>query len=383
MAKDYYDILGVDRNSTKKEIKKAYKKLAKKYHPDRFQDSNEKKKAEEKFKEINEAAAVLGDEKKRAQYDRFGSAGEQFDFSGFDFRDFGGFSGFGADFDFGDIFDTFFGGGFGGFSRSRTRNRSYRGSDLRFDLNITLKEVSEGVEKTIVLPRLEKCDKCDGKGAISSSGIESCDVCRGSGRQTKTRRTPFGLIQTTSTCSKCNGEGKIIKNPCPECNGEGRIKNSSKLKIRIPSGVEDGTRLRISGEGESGIKGGPSGDLYIVVHVKPHPLFERKGNDIYLEVPISFSQAALGDVIEVPTLNGNTKVRIPSGTQTNTIFKIKNKGLPRINGYGRGSQRIRVIVKTPEHLNKKQKSFLKEFAHALGEKSQPNKIFFDKLKDKF
>ncbi|MBN2421799.1 molecular chaperone DnaJ [Candidatus Woesearchaeota archaeon] len=380
--KDYYEILGVERNASKDEIKKAYKTLAKKYHPDKHQDSKQKKEAEEKFKEINEAAAVLGDEQKRAQYDRFGHAGGGFDFSGFDFRDFGGFSDFGADFDFGDIFDTFFGGGFGGFSRSRRRENSYRGADLRFDLNISLEEVAEGVEKTIVIPRFEKCDKCDGKGAAHSGDIVTCEVCNGSGRQTTTRRTPFGLFQTTTTCRKCHGEGTIINNPCRLCKGEGRVQKSSKLKIRIPAGVDDNTRLRIAREGEAGIKGGSPGDLYVIIHVMQHKLFEREGDSIFLDVPISFIQAALGDTIEIPTLKGKAKLKIPEGTQTNTVFKIKDKGLPNLNGYGRGSQNVKVIVQTPKRLNKKQKELLNELAKELGEKTTPNKSFFEKLKDK-
>ncbi|MBD3202999.1 molecular chaperone DnaJ [Candidatus Woesearchaeota archaeon] len=379
--KDYYEILGVSRDATKEEIKKAYKKKAKKYHPDRHQEEKKKKEAEEKFKEINEAAAVLGDEQKRAQYDRFGKAGDQFEFSGFDFRDFGNFGGFGGDFDFGDIFDTFFGGGFRGFSRSGRRS-SNRGSDLRFDMNISLEEAASGVEKTIVLPRLETCGKCDGKGAENSSDVETCNSCRGTGRETKTRRTPIGLIQTTSTCSRCRGEGTIIKNPCSECDGQGRVKKSSKLKIKIPAGITERSRLRISGEGEAGAKGGHPGDLYVVVHIKPHKIFERRGNDLFLEVPISFTQAAFGDIIEVPTLNGKSKLKIPAGTQTNTIFKMKNKGIPNLNSFGKGDQKVMVVINTPKKFTKKQEELLKEFAKSMGEKSTPSKNFFEKIMDK-
>jgi len=372
MPKDYYKILGVDRNASREEIKRAYKKLAKKYHPDRYQDEAQKKEAEAKFKEINEAAAVLGDEQKRAKYDRFGTA-QGVNFSDFNFRDFG--FNMGEEFDFGDIFDMFFGGGF-----SRSRRRSYRGSDLRFNLELSLNEVAEGVEKTIILPRHETCDKCNGKGAEHDSDIITCHKCGGNGRTTSARRTPFGLFQTTSTCDACHGEGKAIKKPCPKCRGEGRIQNNSRIKVKIPAGVEEGTRLRISGEGEAGEKGGPPGDLYVIIHIKPHKWFQRKGDDLYCEIPISFAQAALGDIVEVPTLKSKTRLKIPSGTQTHTLFKLKNRGIPHLNSYGRGDQLVRVIVETPTKLSKKQKSLLEEFDKVSGEK--PLKNFFRNLFDK-
>ncbi len=368
MAKDYYKILGVDKNASKEEIKKAYKRLAKKYHPDLNKDPG----AAEKFKEINEAASVLGDDEKRARYDRYGDANPNF--SGFDFRDFSGF-GHESDFDFGDIFDMFFGGGM----RPRGR-RSYRGSDLRFDLTLDLEEVAEGVEKTIKLPRLEKCTKCNGTGAKESSDIITCSQCHGSGRVTRTRRTPFGIFQTTATCSACQGEGTVIKNKCPKCRGLGRVQNSSKIKIKIPPGVEDGTRLRIANEGEAGIKGGPSGDLYVVIHVRKHRLFERHGDDLYIEIPISFAQAALGDTIEIPTLNGKAKLKIPPGTESHTIFKIKGKGLPSLHSSRKGSQKVRVIIQTPKKLTKKQVELLKEFEKLSGE--SPSKNFFKRIFDK-
>ncbi|MBU0758246.1 MAG: molecular chaperone DnaJ [Nanoarchaeota archaeon] len=378
--KDYYDTLGVDRNASKADIKSAYKKLAKKYHPDKFQDESEKKTAEEKFKEINEAAAILGDDAKRQQYDQFGKVNGASDFSGFDYNDFGGFT------DFGDIFDQFFGGGMGGFGSFGQRRgsrgggvRQYRGNDLRFDMNITLEEAAKGIEKTIKIPRMEKCDKCGGIGAKDSSDIDSCSTCHGSGRQTVTKRTPFGLFQTTSTCRTCGGEGKVVKNPCAECRGEGIVEKSAKLKIRIPEGVEDGSRLRITGEGEAGRKGGPHGDLFVVIHVKQHDVFQRLGNDLYLEVPISFTQAALGDTVQIPTIDGKTRLKIPEGTQTNTTFLIKGKGIPNINGYGRGAERVKVVIETPEKLNKKQKDLLKKFSDEMGEKSSPSKGFFEKF----
>ena len=367
MTKDYYETLGVDKGATKEEIKKAYKKLAKKYHPDINKESD----ASEKFKEINEAASVLGDDEKRAQYDRFGKA-DTSGFGGFDFRDFGAA---GGDFDFGDIFDMFFGGGM----RQGGRG-NYRGSDLRFDMSLELEDVEKGVEKTIKLPRLQTCEDCKGSGAKSSSDIVECNGCNGTGRMTRSRRTPFGIFQTTTTCNVCQGEGKIIKNPCKTCKGKGRVEKISRIKINIPAGVEDGMRLRVAGEGESGIKNGPAGDLYIVIHVKEHNVFERQGDDIYVEVPISFAQAALGDTIEVPTLNSKTKVKIPPGTETHTIFKIKSKGLPRLNRLGKGDQKVRVIIQTPAKLNKKQTELLKEFEKVSGE--SPSKSFFKKIFDK-
>lgn len=368
MSKDYYESLGIDKGSTKEQIKKAYKKLAKKYHP----DLNKEESATEKFKEISEAAAVLGDDEKRAQYDRFGTA-DTSGFSGFDPRDFGGSSG--GEFDFGDIFDMFFGGG-----ARQSNRRSYKGSDLRFDLNLDLVDVADEVNKTIRINRLEKCDNCNGSGAKSSSDVKSCSTCNGSGRMTRTRRTPFGMFQTTSTCSDCSGEGKVIKNPCSKCKGEGRLHNTADVKIQIPAGVEHGMRLRVGGEGEAGLKGGQSGDLYVVIHVKDHKLFVRDGDDLYLEIPISFTQATLGDIIEVATLKGKTKLKIPAGTETHTIFRIKNEGLPHINRHGRGDEKVRVMIETPQKLTKKQIEILKEFQEESGD--SPSNNFFKKIFDK-
>ena len=373
MAKDYYKILGVDKNATKEQIKKAYKRLAKKYHPDLNKDDG----AAEKFKEISEAASVLGDDNKRQQYNQFGDA-DAFKrasagaggFSGFDFSDFmSSTSGFG---DFGDIFDQFFGGGRRG--RSRRRGPS-RGSDLRFDLEISLEEAAFGAKKHIIIPRLETCTKCDGSGAESKSDIKTCPECHGSGMIQR-------IISTTTTCGKCRGEGKVIKNPCNVCDGEGRIEKKRKLEINIPAGVENGTRLRVSGEGEVGERGAGPGDLYVVLHAKEHDLFERQGNDLYIDVPITFAQAALGDEIEVPTLKGKSKMKIPSGTQTGTTFRMKGKGVQSLQGYGTGSQMVRVIIQTPKKLNKKQKELLKEFEKQNKDK-KPYKKLFEKVKGVF
>jgi molecular chaperone DnaJ len=372
MAKDYYDTLGVDKNASKEDIKKAYKRLAKKFHP----DLNKEADASEKFKEINEAAAVLGDDQKRAQYDQFGTAEPG---QGFDYSNFGGFRNFGEDFDFGDIFDMFFGGG-QGFSRSPRRD--YSGSDLRFDISMELEEIAKGVEKTIIIPRLESCPDCKGQGARDSSDIVTCPQCKGQGRVTSTRRTAFGLFQTTTACNQCRGEGKIVKNPCKTCKGQGRIQKDAKIKINIPAGVENGTRLRVTGEGDSGVRGFESGDLYVVIHVKPHKLFERHGDDLFMEVPISFTQAALGETIEVPTLDGKTKVKIPPGTQPGTVFRIKDAGIPHLQRYGKGDQNVRVTVQVPESLSKKQKELLESFAKESGEEAQPSKGFFKSIFEK-
>ncbi|MDP7140823.1 MAG: molecular chaperone DnaJ [Candidatus Woesearchaeota archaeon] len=352
MAKDYYNILGLEKDASKEDIKKAYKKLAKKYHP----DINKEADAAEKFKEINEAASVLGDDQKKEQYDRFGTADRgQFGggAGGFDFNDFGGFSSF----DFGDIFDQFFSGGGG----RRRRRGPMSGADLRYDMEIKLEEAAFGATKEIKVPRLEHCKKCGGTGAKSDSDIVTCHECDGNGVVRKTMRTPFGMIQQTGTCSKCQGEGKYVKENCEECDGTGLIKETRKIEVEIPKGTDNGTRLRMGSEGEAGEKGAPKGDLYIVLHVKEHDVFSREEDDINVDVPVSFVQAALGDEIEVPTLKGKAKLKVPAGTQTNTIFRMKSKGIPHINGYGTGSENVKVIVKVPEKVTKKQKQLLKDF----------------------
>ena len=346
--KDYYETLGVGKGASKTEIKKAYKNLAKKYHP----DLNKSPDAAEKFKEINEAAAVLGDDQKKQQYDQFGTA----DFSGmggggFDFSDFANFG-----FDFGDIFDSFFGKGFGG-GRRRGPSPS-AGNNLRFDMEITLEEAASGIKKTVIIPRNESCPKCNGLGGTD---VKKCPECEGHGAVRQTQRTPFGIFATTRTCRKCGGEGQVVKTACEHCDGIGKIRNEKKLEIEIPAGVDEGTRLRVAEEGEAGDRGGPSGDLYVLIHVKDHKIFKRRGDDIHVEVPISFSEAALGTTIEVPTLEGKAKLKIPSGTQPGTIFRMKGKGIPDVHGYGTGHQMVTVTVYVPEKLTKKQKEMLKNF----------------------
>jgi len=366
MSKDYYKTLGVSKDATREEIKKAYKKLAKKYHPDMNKGDKE---AEEKFKEINEAAAVLGDDKKRKQYDQFGTAdfnGRGFDFSGFDFG--------GTNFDFGDIFESLFGGSGFPFGGNRTRRRNLRGSDLQYGLEITLEEAATGTKKTIAITKMDSCTKCDGTGAESKSGIKTCPDCHGSGMTRQTQKTFFGVFQTTTTCRKCYGEGKVIKDLCNVCDGTGRIRKTKKIPIKIPAGVDNGTRLRVSEEGEAGVKGGPSGDLYVLLRIKSHKIFERNGDDIFLEMPINFTTAALGGTVEVPTLEGKATLKIPSGTQSNTVFRMKNKGIPNLQGYGIGSQNVRIIIDVPKKLTKKQKDVLKQFKKLGNKKSLLEKV---------
>ena len=352
--KDYYKILGVGKNATKEEIKASYKKLAKQYHP----DLNKSPDAAEKFKEINEAAAVLGDDAKRVQYNQYGTAGGQFQqgFSGFDFSDFmSDIGGFGMDFD--SIFENFFGG-----SRSsgRTRRRQ-RGSDLRYDMEIELEDAAFGAAKAINVPRLEECEKCNGTGAESKSDIATCDECGGRGVSTRTQRTPFGLFSTTTTCRKCRGQGRYIKNECPECDGKGVVRKTRKIEVKIPKGAVDGTNLRIQNEGEAGEYGTDSGDLYIVVHVGPHKVFERHGSDLYVKVPVSFTTAALGGLIDVPTLKGKAELKIPAGTLSNTIFRMKGLGIPDLHSHHHGDENVEVIISVPEKLTKKQRQLLEEF----------------------
>ncbi|MBI2136265.1 molecular chaperone DnaJ [Candidatus Woesearchaeota archaeon] len=365
-SKDYYKILGVEKNASKEEIKKAYKRMAKQCHPDLNKHDS---KATEKFKEINEAASILGDDQKRQQYDQYGTTAESFGDQGFSNSDFSEFMS-GMDFD--DIFDQILGGGNFGFGgrggRRGTRESSSRGSDLRYDLEITLEDAAHGTTKTLSIPKLETCEECDGSGAKSSSDVEKCSVCNGSGAERHTRRTAFGLFQSTTTCSRCRGQGEVIKHPCSECSGTGRVENTRKLEVKIPAGVDTGTNLRVSHEGEAGLRGGGKGDLYVVIHVKDHDLFKREGNDLYVDAPIPFTVAALGGEIEVPTLDGKATLKIPSGTQPGTIFRMKGKGIPALQGYGTGNENVHVTVEVPDKLSSKQKELLEELNKTFSEK---------------
>jgi len=374
--RDYYEVLGIGKNATKDEIKKAYRKLARKYHPDVNKDAG----AENKFKEISEAYEVLADENKKANYDRFGHAGAQAGFSGggFSWNDFSHFEDisdiFGRDFFGRDIFDVFFGG------RGRRRGSSARrGSDLRYDLDISLEEAAFGAEREISIQRNETCKECMGSGAKSSSDIVTCPACGGTGQLKQGRRTPFGQFVTVTTCSECRGEGKTIKKPCSRCDGSGISAKRRRISVKIPTGVESGSYLRLHGEGDAGIKGGSAGDLYVVIHVKPHNDFRRDGSDIIYELPISFSQAALGDEVEVPTLKGKAKMKIPAGTQTGTFFKLRGEGIPRLYGRGRGDELVRIRVVTPEKLGKRQKEIFEELSELEGGKKRS---FMEGVKEK-
>ncbi len=345
MSKDYYKILGIDKGATKEEIKKAYRTLAKKYHPDLNKESD----ATEKFKEINEAASVLGDDKKREQYDRFGTTTQGFSpgESGFGFSDFSEFG-----FDFNDIFDRFFGGGF-------RQESQTRGSDLRHDIELTLEDVARSEKKTIIVPRSEQCDKCKGTGAESKSDIKKCPDCDGTGFIKRTQRIAFGTFTTTGTCGKCRGKGSFASRHCKGCSGKGEVVRNREIEIRIPAGVEDGTRLRIAGEGNAG---DIPGNLYLFIHVLPHKVFERKGSDLRLEIPISFSHAALGTEVEIPTLkDGKATLTIEPGTQPGTILRLRGKGLPDLHSGRLGDLLVKLKVVIPTKLSKKQKELLEQF----------------------
>ena len=369
--RDYYEVLGLEKNASKEEIKKAYRKLSKKYHP----DINKEAGADEKFKEVKEAYEVLSDDQKRDQYDRFGHTDPNQGFGGFGNGDFGGFGGFE------DIFSTFFGGGS---SRRRDPNAPRQGADLQYTMSLEFEEAVFGKETVIEIPREENCDTCHGTGAKPGTKPETCSHCHGSGQLNTEQNTPFGKIVNRRVCNYCNGTGKMIKDKCKTCGGTGKVKKRRKINVKIPAGVDDGQQLRVSGQGEPGINGGPAGDLYVVFHVKEHEFFERDGDDIYCEVPLTFSQAALGDEIEVPTLHGKVKLKVPSGTQTGTKFRLRGKGVPNVRGYGVGDQHIHVKVVTPTKLTEKQKQLLREFSEISGTvPDEHNESFFDKMKRAF
>lgn len=348
MKKDYYEILGVGKTATQEEIKKAYKQLAKKYHPDINKDPG----ATEKFKEINEAAAVLGDAEKRESYDKFGTADANF--SNADF------SGFGVDFD--EIFDKFF-SGFGFSTGGFRRQQSNRGNDLLYRLPISLEEAAFGIVKTIEITKDSSCEHCNGEGG---TGVIKCDKCHGTGMYKKTARTPFGFFSTTQPCSTCKGMGETFEKVCKKCDGSGILEKTKKIEVKIPKGVDTGTNLRVKGEGTFGGRGGISGDLFIEIGVEPHDVFTREGSDIFTQIPISFGIACLGGEVEVPTLEGKTKLKIPAGTKDNTVFRIKEKGIETNNGVG--DEHVKIYIEVPSKLSKKQEELLKEFDKMAGKK---------------
>jgi molecular chaperone DnaJ len=359
--RDYYEILEISKDAASSEIKKAYRKLALKYHPDKNQGD---KTSENQFKELTEAYEVLSDEEKRAAYDRYGHEGVSQ----------GQGQGFGNSAGFGDIFSEFFGDMFG--SRSNKRTRQKKGDDLRYGLKIKFEEAVFGATKEIKFNRYEKCSACDGNGAKKGTKLVTCPVCKGTGEI----RQHQGFFTISRTCYKCNGEGEIIEDPCPVCSGRGRVIKEKKLEIKIPAGINDGNRLRVNSEGAAGIYGGPPGDLYVDISVEAHHLFKRENEDIYVSVPISFPQAAVGCEIEVPTIEGKTTIKIPSGTQSGFQFTLKGKGVYRLNSQSRGNEYISILVETPTNLTSKQKKLLEEFAQESGEDTHPfKKSFFEKI----
>ncbi|OMF34168.1 molecular chaperone DnaJ [Paenibacillus sp. FSL H8-0548] len=369
--RDYYEVLGVGKDASADEIKKSYRQLARQYHP----DVNKAADAESKFKEVKEAYDVLGDDGKRSNYDRFGHVDPNQGMGGGGGADFGG--------GFGDIFDMFFGGGGG----RRDPNAPQRGNDLQYTMTVEFKEAVFGKETEITIPRTETCDTCHGDGAKPGTKPETCSICKGSGQQEVVQNTPFGRMVNRRACTNCSGTGRVIKDKCSTCHGAGKVKRQRKINIRIPAGVDDGAQIRMTGEGEGGLRGGPAGDLYIVIRVKAHEFFERENDDIYCEVPLTFVQAALGDEIEIPTLTEKVKLKIPAGTQTGTYFRLKGKGVPKLRGYGQGDQHVKVTIVTPTSLNDDQKDLLRQFgglsSDAVSNDQEHHESIFDKMKKAF
>ena len=369
--KDYYELLGLEKGASEDDIKKGFRKMALQYHPDRNKDNKE---AEEKFKEINEAYQVLSDPQKKAQYDQYGHVdnnGQGGFEGGFDFSEMGGF---------GDIFESFFGGGFSGKNR---RNGPAKGADLEYNLNLTFEEAVFGVEKEISVTRSENCESCHGSGAKAGTSPKTCDKCGGTGQIRVQRNTPLGSFVTMATCDKCGGNGKTISEPCPKCHGKGKERKQMKIPVTMPAGVDNGNVLPLRGKGEAGANGGPSGDLYVNIRVAAHAIFKRNGFDINMDTHITFAKAALGTDIKVPTVDGDVSYKIPAGTQSGTKFRLKAKGVPKLNSYGRGDQFVNVIVDIPKVLNDRQKEALKLYMEAGGEipVEEGKKSLKDKLKD--
>lgn len=369
--RDYYEVLGVNRNAGDDELKKAYRKEAKKYHPDLHPNDKE---CEEKFKEVSEAYAVLSDKEKRSRYDQFGHAGVDPNFGAG-----GGAGGFGG-FDFSDIFGDIF-GGFGGFGGSSRRNGPKRGSDVRQVIDITFEEAAFGCKKQINITKMENCSECGGSGAKPGTSPVTCGRCHGTGQVENRVRTPLGYMSNVTTCPECHGTGQIIKEPCKACRGNGKVRKNSTIEVTIPAGIDHGQTIQISGKGEPGERGGPSGDLLVTIRIKAHALFKRDGFDVFIDMPITFVQAALGSSLKVPTLDGTVEYDIPEGTQSGTTFKLRDKGIPYLRGKGRGSLFVKVTVEVPKNLNSKQKELLREFDSDTNYKQR--KSFMEKAKDFF
>ncbi|MBQ0138146.1 MAG: molecular chaperone DnaJ [Kurthia sp.] len=366
--RDYYEILGLTKSATAEEIKKAYRKLSKKYHPDINKDEG----ADAKFKELAEAYEVLSDPQKKARYDQYGHQDPNAGFGGGAGGGFGGFE---------DIFSSFFGGGGG---RRRDPNAPRKGDDLQYSMTINFDEAVFGAEKEIEIPREETCDTCSGTGAKPGTSKTTCMHCHGTGQVEEAVNTPFGQMVNRRTCNVCHGTGSIIKDKCSTCHGEGKVTKRKKIKVTIPAGIDDGQQLRVSGQGEAGVNGGPTGDLYIVFRVRPSDKFERDGDDVYYELNITFAQAALGDEIEIPTVNGKVSMKIPAGTQSGARHRLKGKGIKNVQGYGVGDQYVIIKVVTPKKMTDKQKELLREFASISGDiPEEQSSSLFDKIKKKF
>ena len=371
--RDYYEVLGIQKGASEDEIKKAYKKLARKYHPDMNPGDKE---AEEKFKEVNEANEVLSDPEKKARYDQFGFAGVDPNYGA---GAGGGAYGGGFDFgDLGDIFGSFFGGGFGGGQR-RNPNAPQRGESIRASVSVSFTEAAFGCEKSVTLERSEQCPTCKGNGCAPGTTPEICPDCHGTGTVQTRRQTPMGVFASNGPCRKCGGTGRLMHQPCPDCRGTGAVRKRKTIKVNIPAGIDHGQTISLRGQGNAGRNGGPAGDLLITVMVQPHELFRRDGVDVFCEAPITFAQAVLGAELEIPTIDGKVKYSIPEGTQTGTVFRLKGKGIPVLNGRGRGDQYVTVTIETPRNLNKEQKEALRRFSETLGESNyEKRKSFFKK-----
>ncbi len=363
--RDYYEVLGVDKSASDDEIKKAYRSMAKKYHPDLNPGNAD---AEKKFKEANEAYEVLSDSDKKGRYDRFGHAGVDPNYgaggAGGGFGGFGGFGG-GMDFDLGDIFSSFFGGGFGGAGRVNP-NAPQRGGDIQSSVTISFEEAAKGCKKTININRVEVCDDCSGTGAAKGTSSQSCPDCGGRGVINSTQKTAFGNITQQRACPKCGGRGSYNPTPCQKCRGSGRLKRDTKIDVNIPAGIDDRQIVNVRGQGNKGVNGGPAGDIRVGINIRPHPFFERDGYNVWCEMTVSFVQAALGDELEVPTLDGKVKYSLPAGTQPGNIFRLKDKGITNLNGRGRGDQLVKIIVNIPKSLSERQKELLREFNSDIG-----------------
>ncbi|MBC5581617.1 molecular chaperone DnaJ [Anaerofilum sp. BX8] len=380
--RDYYEVLGIAKGASEDEIKKAYRKQAKKYHPDLHPGDKE---AEEKFKEVNEAYEILSDADKRARYDQFGHAGVDPNYGAGAGGGFGGgFAGFDGDIDLGDIFGSFFGGGFGGGRRQANPNAPRRGADIRVSVALSFMEAAHGCTKTVTVNHQDTCPECGGSGAAKGTSPETCPDCGGRGTVTTQTRTPFGVMQSQRPCSRCGGRGKIIKTPCRKCSGTGRVSSSKKLEVKIPAGIDDDQSLAMRGLGDKGLNGGPAGDVIVIVTVRPDTLFERDKYDVWVTVPITYSQAVIGDEVVVPTIDGKVQYKVPEGTQSGTVFRLRGKGIQYLNGKGRGDQYVKVNVEIPKKLTRTQRDALKKFEETLKDENyEQRKGFFKTLKDMF